>query len=341
MMQEQTMIGRRSVLRLGAAAGALVFAPAVIRSAQAEPLKLTVTNAGGAAQAIHQAFLKELGYLKEFDVEPKFENVPDGSKIVAALLGGSSDACMLAGIQPVLPAVARGAKLKVIAGAALLPAFALMSKNPEVKTLKDLEGRTVGTGTPGALTYALTNLLLRKQGIDAKKVQFVNIGSTAEIFRAVVAKTVDAGLGTIAVYYQRDKYGVHAVEGGLAFDEVPLYTFQGSFTSDRAIQSKREAIVRTLAAHAKSYRFLQSPGSKDAYIKAFKAAFPRGDEAEAAGDWQYIQEKKPFAEDLIVSKERIDFMQDLNIERGVQTRKMAYEEVADMSLAHDAVALLK
>jgi ABC-type nitrate/sulfonate/bicarbonate transport system substrate-binding protein len=237
--------------------------------------------------------------------------------------------------------VGRGAKLKVIAGAALLPGFALMSNNPAVKALKDLEGRTVGTGTPGALTHALTNLLLQKKGVDAKKVQFVNIGSTAEIFRAVVAKTVDAGLGTIAVYFQRNKYGVHVVEGGLAFDEIPLYTFQGSFTSDRAIQSNRDALVRLLAAHAKSYRFLQSPGSKDAYIKAFKTAFPRGDEAEAIGDWEYIQQKKPFPEDLIVSKERIDFMQDLNVARGAQTRKMAYEEITDMSLARDAIALLK
>src|SRR5262249_10663095 len=197
-----------------------------------------IANAGGASIMVHQEMLKQLGLFEEFGLDPTTENVTDGARVVASLLGGTSDICLLAGIQPVIPAIEKGAKLKIVAGSNLLPAFALVSGKPEVRTLKDLEGRNVGSGTVGALTSVLTSLLVEKHGVDVGKVSFVNVGSTAEIFRAVVAKTVDAGLCEIGFYSDRDSYGVHLVEHGEVWKELPQFTFQGSFTSMRNIEAK-------------------------------------------------------------------------------------------------------
>lgn len=340
-MSTSFAISRRTFIRSTAAATAMTLAaPALIGRAWAAPAKLIVSGPGGRTE-VHQEFIKALGYFEEFDVEPTFESLADGSKILAAVISGAADACMMAGIAPVFPAVDKGAKLKIIAGANMLPSYVLMTHNPEIKTIEDLEGKTVATGSPGALVDELTMLLLKKRGLDASNVNFVNVGGTSEIFRAVVAKTVDAGIGTVPFYLEREKYGVYAVEGGLAFDELPQYTAQGSFTSDRAIEVNRDAIVRCLAAHAKSYRFLQNdPASKDVYLAAYKKVFPAAAEAEAAGEWQYIQEKKPYAGDLVVSQERIDFIQDLNVAKGSQLQKLPYETLADMTLATDAVAML-
>ena len=44
--------------------------------------------------------------------------------------------------------------------------------------------------------------------------------------------------------------------------------------------------------------------------------------------------------DLVLSEARIDYMQRLNMAVGVQDRLLPFAEVADMSLARDALKLL-
>src|SRR5258708_31074292 len=41
-----------------------------------------------------------------------------------------------------LPAIEKGAKLKILAGGALLGLQGILTKNPAIKTVKDLEGRS-------------------------------------------------------------------------------------------------------------------------------------------------------------------------------------------------------
>ena len=300
---------------------------------------ISIANAGGASTLVHQELFKQQGFYEKFNLDVTTENVIDGSRVVASLLGGTSDLCMLAGIQPVFPAIEKGAKLKIVAGSNLLPAFALVSGKPEIKTLKDLEGRNVGSGTLGAVTSVLTALLLEKHGVDVSKVSFVNVGSSAEIFRATVAKTVDAGLCEIGYFSQRESYGVHLVQNGEVWKELSQFTFQGSFTSVRNIEANREGLVRVLAAQARLLDFLQSPQSKEAYLKARATALPNAKEAEGVAEWTFIQEIKPY--NMLISDERIKFMQETNIKRGIQRRELPVDQIVDMSLARDALELAK
>jgi ABC-type nitrate/sulfonate/bicarbonate transport system substrate-binding protein len=340
-MTEMPTFSRRAILKLaGNALGAVALASAPPRAALAQTRKsISIANAGGASIMVHQELFKQLGYFEKFDLNVTTDNVTDGSRVVAALLGGTSDICLLAGIQPVFPAIEKGARLKIIAGSNLLPAFALVSGKPDVKTLKDLEGRNVGTGTLGAVTSVLIALLLEKHGIDVGKVSFVNVGSSAEIFRATVAKTVDAGFCEIGYFSQRDSYGVHLVQNGEVWKELSQFTFQGSFTSVRNIEANRDGLVRVLAAQAKLLQFLQSPESKDAYLKARATALPNSKEAEGVAEWTFIQEFKPY--NLLISDDRIKFMQETNIKRGIQRRELPVDQIADMSLAREALELAK
>lgn len=163
------------------------------------------------------------------------------------LLSGETDMCALSGFGQVLPAIEKGAKLKVLAGGALLGLQAILTKNPAIKSVKDLEGRTVGTGSFGALLHQLVVALLRKKGVDEKKVTFVNVGSSTDVFRAIAAGTVDAGP---CEAWLSGRAGTRAVEEARFFADLPEYTYQASYTSERAIARKRDAIVRTLAGFA-------------------------------------------------------------------------------------------
>jgi len=132
---------------------------------------------------------------------------------------------------------------------------------------------------------------------------------------------------------------VHVVKEGDLWKELPEFTFQGAYASDKAIKEKRDAIVRTLAAYARLYRFLSSPQSREEFVAAQLAVSARPDAGSAGWQWQFFQEQQIYAADLILSEERVRYMQELNISVGVQKRLVPYTDVTDMSLARDAVLL--
>ena len=154
------------------------------------------------------------------------------------------------------PAIEKGATIKILGGALSLPSLCMYSGKPEIASVKDLTGKAIGIGAPGSVLQQMTVLLLKKAGVDPASVQFRNVGSNADIFRAVVAKTVDAGLSDVDVYDQQAKYGVHVLPDGLLWKQIPEYTNQGTYASDAAIAAKRDQIVHVLAAWASAYRYI-------------------------------------------------------------------------------------
>ncbi len=332
-------INRRSVLKAGSAA--LVSAVAPGRGFAQTRDKISIINTASTTVQTMQTLLQKLGYLEQLGIEATTINVSDGTKAMGSLLGGDADIVMLSGISQVLPAIQRGAELKIVAGALMRSNSVIYSSRPDIKTLKDLEGRNIGAGAIGSSLHTLVVTLLRKNGVDPSKVTFINVGSATDVFRAVAAGTVDAGPAQVEFMPQAAKYNVHPLSDGAFWEQLPDYADQGSYTSDRAIAGKRDVLVRTLAAHAKLYRFVSSPDSKDAYLDARKTALGgNSDEAGGVALWEFIQKFQPYAVNLALTEQKIDFLQQLNIDSNVQKDKMPFAKVADMSLANDAVKLI-
>jgi len=336
---------RREALQLGGlgAAGLLTVTFRDAWGKTKQGVKVNIVNTSPNSAFTIQELIKQKHWLEDYGLEPMTQNVSDGSKLMGALLSGESDICLLSGFGQVPVAIEKGAAVKVVAGAALLTDMAIFAKKPEIKTVKDLEGRTIGTGSVGALLYQLMAAILQKKGVDIKKVTFVNVGSSADVFRAVVAGTVDAGPSLYDVYEQQARYGVHSLSDGDLWSELPEYTYQGSYASDRAIAQKRDALVRVLAAYCKAYRYIEGPNSLADYVKAREAALhgkPKLAKEEASSEWRFNQKFKPYATNLVLSPKRIEYMQRLNVGFGIQKHVLPYDKVTDMSLARDAVKLL-
>jgi hypothetical protein len=174
-------------------------------------------------------------------------------------------------------------------------------------------------------------------------VRFVNIGSSAQVFRAVVAGVVDAGPALYDVYEQQAHYGVHSLADGNCWTELPEFTYQGAYASEQAIANKRDGLVRVLAAYGKMYRYISGPDSRVDYEMARRKGVggdPKLSDQEADSEWHFIQKYKPYATDLVLDEKRIDYMQRLNVKFGVQKKMLPYDRVTDMSIARDAVKLL-
>lgn len=310
-------------------------------SLEAAPAPIHIANAAGGLNQTLAALMRRMRFLESFGLEPTILNVADGSRMLGAVLNGSVDTSLMSGFGQVFPAVEHGAGLKILAGGTLTPTIALFTGKSDINSLKDLEGRTVGTGSVGALVYQLVVTLLKKYDVDVSKVRFVNVGSSADVFRAVAMRTIDAGPAASALISQVDRYHVRLIPHGNMSAELRGYTFQGAWTSDRKIATAREVLVRALAAQAKLYRFVQTPQAKDAFIDARRSVFPTADPSDHEAEWNFIATYKPFDVDLTLSPERIEYVQRLNVSFNIQTRVLPFDRVADMSLAVAALKLLQ
>ena len=332
------MLSRRHVLATGlAAAGVGLTRPAIAQ----QLASTTVANAAGNVNITLQQMLKDLNLYEKYGLKPNLMAVADGSKIMGGLIGGDIDSSMMSGFGQIFPAIEKGAKLKMIGGCQMMPSLTLFTSKDDVRTLKDLEGKTIGTGSIGALLHQLCVALLVKNGVDVNKVRFVNIGASGDVFRAAIMGTIDAGTGETAVLEDMELFPkLRMVEGGNMTTGLAEYTYQGAWTSDRIIQSKRDMLVRTLAAHAELYRYLHTPAAKADFLKARAKMLPNSTEKEGLSQWDYIQHYKPYAVDLVLSDERLAYIQKINVETKVQSAIMPTERVADMTIARDALALL-
>lgn len=308
--------------------------------ADTAPKRIDIVATQGTTGLTIDEVAREQGFYEQLNIDPNLLLVSDSSKCIAALLSGTCKLCAWSGFNQLLPAIEKGAKVKILAGSLNLPSLALYSGRSGIQQVRDLEGKTIGIGAPGAVLHQMTVLLLKKKGVDVNKVTFRNVGSNADILKAVIAKTVDAGLSDVDAFDQQERLGIHALSDGLLWLQIPEYTNQATYASDAAIQSDRDTIVRVLAAYAKVYRFVSGPGSQDAFIKAWQKITSTSEPKEAITQWNWIQKYQPYAVNLVLSDDQINLVQKLNVDFAVQKQLLPVSDVADMSLAKDALKLI-
>ena len=289
--------------------------------------------------AVHE-IAKSQGYFREFRISPDVLLVADGSKCVAALVSGAAEICIWSGFNQVIPAIGRGARLKILAGALNLATLAMYSSRPDIRNVADLRGKVIGIGATGAVVDQMTVLLLEKKGLNADSVRVRNVGSNDDILKAVMAGTVDAGLGDVDVMGQQQQLGIHALPDGMLWKEIPEYTNQASYTSDAVIRSDRDTLIRVLAAYAKAYRYVSGPDSRHAYLRAWQQVAGSSDPRKPLAEWDWIQQYHPYDLGLVLTDRQVDFVQRTNVRFGVQRQILPIPEIADMSLAAAALRRL-
>jgi NitT/TauT family transport system substrate-binding protein len=298
-----------------------------------------VMTQGLSGLVIHEV-AKDQGFFESLNIEPNLLLVSDGAKCVAALISGASKICMWSGFNQLTPAIEKGAKLKILAGALNLPSLVFYSAKKDVRRVADLKGKSIGIGALGSVLHQMTVLLLQRKGVDPSTVTFRNVGSNADILLAVASGNVDAGLSDVEVFDQQEKFKIHDLEDGKLWLEISEYTNQASYATDTAIRDDRQDLVRVLAAYGKAYRFVSGPGSREAFIKGRQKVTGSSDPQQAITQWTWIQRYQPYALNLVLTEAQVNFVQQLNVDNKVQKTVMPFASIADMSLAQDALRLM-
>ena len=117
--------------------------------------------------------------------------IPTALQVTRVVLTGDSQIAFSGG-APVVSAVLSGADLVFVGGVANVPAFYMMAL-PEIKSVADLKGKTVGVTRFGSSTDFALRYLMQKHGFNADKdVTILQLGGMPELAAALSKRLIVA-----------------------------------------------------------------------------------------------------------------------------------------------------
>jgi len=277
----------RAVQRVAAAVIILLLANA---PAQAEKLIFAWT----AVSAFNSPFwiMNDAGLYKEEGLDVDMTYIASSPVVAKATLAG--DVVISAqNSQVIADSGLQGGDLVAIGATVNIVPFYVMAI-PEIKTIGDLKGKTVGVTRFGAATDFGMRMFLAKHGLEAHKdVAFIQIGGMPELATALTKKIIAAAPMSYPSVYIVEQAGAKQL-ANLAKDEIPFGHLTLT-TTKRFVREHRPVVKAFLRAYGKAMHFIYS---RPAETKAIFAKYTKvKDEKILDGSLKYgyeFMEKIPF-----------------------------------------------
>jgi ABC-type nitrate/sulfonate/bicarbonate transport system substrate-binding protein len=237
----------RTLLALWVLAAIFVSAPAT----QAQKLVIAWT----AVSAFNSPFwiMNDAGLYKEEGLDVDTMYIPSSPIAAKATLAGEV-VISAQNSQVIADSGLQGADLIAIGATVNIVPFYVMAA-PEIRTVNDLRGKTVGVSRFGAATDFGMRIFLAKHGLEAHKdVTFIQIGGMPEIATALGKKIIAAAPMSYPMVYVAEQGGAKVL-ANLAKDEIPFVHLTLT-TTKRFLKEKRPQVKAFLRAYGKAVHFL-------------------------------------------------------------------------------------
>ena len=133
----------------------------------------------------------EANSFQKYGLDVTLVYIPSAPQVVRVMLSGDSQISLTGG-APVVNANLSGADLVFIGGVANVPAFYLMAL-PEIKSVEELKGKTVGVTRFGSSTDFTMRYILQKHGLQPEKdVTLLQVGGMPELAAAISKRLIVA-----------------------------------------------------------------------------------------------------------------------------------------------------
>jgi NitT/TauT family transport system substrate-binding protein len=213
----------------------------------AEPLKLKIIYSSftGAYTPLWLAVDDRLGRKYGLDFEAVYAGRARPHQL---LLSGDAQFVISTGTG-VVSSYAAGAKDLVIIASFMNTTGSSIFSKPQIKTVKELQGKNIASGRPGAVTDILLHYILkRKVGLEpGRDVKIIPVGETPAILPALERGVVDAAMLTTPSRLLARKMGFREL---LDFDDLGVqYPYVGISTLKANVKKSPDVtlrLVRTL-----------------------------------------------------------------------------------------------
>src|SRR6266850_40963 len=265
-------------------------------------------------------YAKEKKIFEKYGLDAELIQIRSDLQVVG-LVSGEIDFTPVIG--PTVFAIANGMPLKATAVLYKAPLFSLVSP-ATVANIKSLEGKQVAVSRLGSDSHRYGVMMMENSGVDAKKITFIQTGSTTISLAAVQQGSVAAAVLSPPFTGDMAEKGYKILARSRSLIEVP---WMGMVTSRQKIEKQPEVVKNVL----RSIREVASNVRRDkpgvvAYIeKSFKVTPSVA--AEAYEDINGV-----IIESLVMPEEQLKSYLDKASSRGEIPKPLAVGDAFDLSL---------
>jgi NitT/TauT family transport system substrate-binding protein len=214
-------------------------------SSESKTVKVGIPGHNITQAAFYMA--REKGYYRDEGLDVQLIMMPAPVSNLA-LIGGNVDFTSVP--SAALTAALRGAPLRVLFTSFDRPLFWLYSR-PEIRDLKALRGKKIGTSGLGAAETLLRDFL-KRHGLEAgRDVTLVNTGADAVRYQSVVGGSTDATVITLPWNFSAEESGLRNL---VAFTKEDMIQLTGSVVvRDGTLQRDPEMVEKFIGATLKGH----------------------------------------------------------------------------------------
>jgi NitT/TauT family transport system substrate-binding protein len=272
------------------------------------------------ASGIYFPLAQKMGFLKEEGIEAEVIRL-SGGVAVAALASGDADYYTALSS---LRAAVQGLPIKVVASYLQGGEQTLVTRS-DIRSVRELKGKTVVIGTPGGSPDRNARLILRHFGLEPEKdVKFSPGGLPEGRLARLQQGLIDATVVPVPLDLLATKMGLNVL--ARAYE---LFTYPGSglVTTTKKIKERPDEIKRVIKAGIKSSRYIKS--NRDATIQ-FLMDWQKIDSEIATATYEYLS--KASNDDGSLPEKGFRLLIEETKELARVNRAFAMSDLADLSI---------
>jgi NitT/TauT family transport system substrate-binding protein len=246
------------LMRVGGVVAVLAALAAGMQPAHAQDtLKIAVGQRGNWDTSVSELG-QRAGIFKKHGLNLEILYTQGGGETQQAVISGSVDIGVAAGIMGALSAFSKGAPVRIISaettGAGDL--FWYVRADSPIKTLKDTDGKTIAYSTNGSSTHGVVSSYIRENELKAKAIA---TGGPPGTLTQVMSGQIDVG-------WAAPPFGLDALDQGkirIIATGNDSASFRGqtvrvNITNLQALQTRKNAIERYMKAYRETVDWMYS-----------------------------------------------------------------------------------
>jgi NitT/TauT family transport system substrate-binding protein len=216
------------------------------------PVRINWTAVTGAQSGMFMAHQE--GLFKKHGLDVELIHIPSSSRAIQAILAGEIAISFMDGSNAT-QANLKGANLALIAAGTNRQVFSLMAK-PEFKRIEDLKGKRIGITRVGSSTHTSALYALSSAGLKVSDYQLLPLVQVPNIFTALAAGQIDAGIMSPPTNARAKKGGF--VELMNIAKEGPEFVSVAVGTSRGYIKGNEDIVRRVVRAYAEGVQVFKN-----------------------------------------------------------------------------------
>jgi NitT/TauT family transport system substrate-binding protein len=205
--------------------------------------------------------------------------------------------------------------------------FVLVTR-PEIKTIKELKGKTIGA-SPGTAPDLVARLMMKHFGFEPDKdIKFIGSPGGETALHRMSQKQIDGQVMPVPWDYRGRKVGLNILARA---EDLFTYPISGLITQTRKIRERPDEIRRVIKAGIKANRYIHA--NRDGTIEVLMSTYRLDKEAATA---LYGSLVKGFNDDGNLPEDGLRRLIDDVKSVTKVDREIAFSEVSDISILREA-----